>query len=89
MAEEEKERAEKAAEEQNKPWFVAEVIKNAEDGSNIYTTCVDHESKPLEFKLQIEADQWIKENAMEDVIYASVRRGKICRATLVRKIEEL
>ena len=87
MAENENEEgAEKTQVEQNKPWFVAKI---AEPAFGLEGMIEATQIPGTDFKLQIEADQWIKDNAEEDVIYASLRRGKICRATLVRKIEEL
>jgi len=69
------------------PWFVAEILDKAltEDGLIMAKQIADAGA----FKLQIEADAWIKDNAKESTIYASLRRGKLMRAKVVRKMEEL
>jgi|GEM_PF-3724030 len=72
--------------EENKPWFVAGINKEA------YT---DHKEIVIEailkdnFKLQIEADKWVSDHAEEDILYATLRRGKVRRVTVVRRLEEV
>ena len=73
-------------EEGNKPWIVCRIDDIAlKDSGRIIA---DQEGTEC-FKLQVEADQWIKENADEGSIYASMRKGKLVRAKVVRKLEEV
>lgn len=84
MAEEaEKFPGEENEEEVRLPWFVATAVAGA-DGA--FTPV---EIKADNFKLQIEADKWIRENAEDGVVYGSFRRGKLFKVQTVRKIEEL
>ena len=70
----------------NGPWIVVTISEQAlKDGGRIIADQVDGTT----FKLQIEADAWIKENAEEGAIYASMRKGKLVRAKVVRKVEEI
>jgi hypothetical protein len=71
----------------NKPWFVAAVNEGSASGEE--KIIANQIEKAGMFKLQIEADKWIRENADDDIIYASMRRGKFVRTTIVRKVEEL
>ena len=70
----------------NGPWIVVTINEQAlKDGGRIIADQTDD----ITFKLQIEADAWIKENAEEGAIYASMRKGKLVRAKVVRKLEEI
>ena len=73
-------------EEENKPWFVAGIKKEAyDDHKEIVVEVILKDS----FKLQIEADKWVNDNAEEGILYATLRRGKVRQVTIVRKLEEI
>lgn len=76
--------AKESTAEKNTPWFVAVCELNQATGEPIIG-----ETLQSGFQLQVEADKWIRENAKEDVIYISLRRGKLLRAKVVRKLEEI
>lgn len=86
MAEEEIVEPTKEEEEENKPWFVAGINKEAyaEEKEILVEQIVSSG-----FKLQIEADKWVSDHAKEDVLYATLRRGKVRRVTVVRRLEEV
>jgi len=68
--------------EKNLPWVVA-IATKSENGSDVFTVHADG------FQLQVQADAWIKENAEEGPVYASVRKGKMFQAKVVRKLQEI
>ena len=70
--------------EKNTPWFVAVCELNQATRELIIG-----ETLQSGFQLQVEADKWIRENAKENVVYISLRRGKMLRAKVVRKLEEI
>ncbi len=65
------------------PWFVATMIEDLAGKLQVDKIVAE------EFKLQIEADAWIKENAEDSGIYGSFRKGKTFRVKTVRKLEEI
>lgn len=67
------------------PWMVA--IVNEELIENGVVAILD--IIKCELSLQVEADQWIKDNANEGEVYMSLRRGNAFRAKVVRKLEEI
>jgi len=68
------------------PWIVVTLNEIAlQENGRIIADQVNDST----FKLQIEADAWIKENAEEGDVYASMRKGRIVRATVVRKLQDL
>ena len=79
-----KEPAKKEPESEGGPWIAA-LIKIHEESGRIAVKQITDET----FKLQIEADAWIKENAGEDDIYGSIRKGKFVKAEVVRKLKEV
>ena len=67
------------------PWMVA--VVNEELIENGVVAILD--IVKCELSLQVEADQWIKDNASEGEVYMSLRRGNAFRAKVVRKLEEI
>lgn len=58
-------------EDQRKPWVVARVKPGAEEGDDKCFNVIQRD-----FKVQVEADDWIKSNIKNDEVLVSIRLGK-------------
>lgn len=80
-------------EAERKPWLVVRVLtldktKDAEEDFPEKIEVYEPVTTKT-FKVQVEADAWIKDNINEDEVLISVRRGKAFKAEVVRKVTEL
>jgi len=74
------------AHKEKSPWFVAELDGEAmKEGQTVILGLPTEQ----EFKLQIHADKWIRENITEGKVYIGLRRGRAIKATVIRKLEEV